>query len=220
MQALGLLGLLMQPLVTLRGLLGLLLQPLGLLVRRHNLCHNWVIYCRTLYTPLLSMRGCFFQAKVWFGMLGTTGGTLLKPKLQQRVYGKSDDNISNGLGLLRGLLVLVGFSSHGEAHKGREVRPGPDRPPPCPLFVLADAWGCQHQLCAAGYHAGRQGGAAGLRKVAGASSSRVLACGDTSEEAIEHLKIFFTDYQLGILSLHLSASIWLAFFVVRVSCKF
>eukprot|EP00983_Pelagomonas_calceolata_P016776 528313-Pelagomonas_calceolata.AAC.6 len=37
---------------------------------------------------------------------------------------------------------------------------------------------------AAGCHAGRQGGAAGLRKVAGAYSSQVFACGDTSEEAI------------------------------------
>eukprot|EP00983_Pelagomonas_calceolata_P029416 921653-Pelagomonas_calceolata.AAC.1 len=73
-------------------------------------------------------------------------GTLLKPKLQQRVCGKPASNISSSLGLLQGFLVLVKFSLHGEAHKGREVRPGPNRPPPCPLFVLDDAWGCQHQL--------------------------------------------------------------------------
>eukprot|EP00983_Pelagomonas_calceolata_P095008 1157954-Pelagomonas_calceolata.AAC.2 len=32
--------------------------------------------------------------------------------------------------------------SHGQAHKSREVWLGLDRPPPCLLFVLVDAWGC------------------------------------------------------------------------------
>eukprot|EP00983_Pelagomonas_calceolata_P023208 731103-Pelagomonas_calceolata.AAC.1 len=34
---------------------------------------------------------------------------------------------------------------------------------------------------AAGCHAGRQGGATGLRKVAGAKNSRMFACGGTIE---------------------------------------
>ncbi|KAF5836310.1 hypothetical protein DUNSADRAFT_6140 [Dunaliella salina] len=39
---------------------------------------------------------------------------------------------------------LLKFSVR-EARITREVWPSPNRPPPRPLFVLADAWGCQHQ---------------------------------------------------------------------------
>eukprot|EP00983_Pelagomonas_calceolata_P107742 1159381-Pelagomonas_calceolata.AAC.11 len=73
------------------------------------------------------------------------GENLLRPKLQQRVCEKSVGNIASD-GLLRGPLMLVGFGPRGEVHKSREIQPGPDRPPPCLLFVLADAWGCQQKL--------------------------------------------------------------------------
>eukprot|EP00983_Pelagomonas_calceolata_P091256 1157521-Pelagomonas_calceolata.AAC.9 len=65
------------------------------------------------------------------------GGNLLRPKLQQRVFRKSAGNIASDSGSLRRPL-LVGFWPCGEAHKSREVQPGPDRPPQCLLFVLAD----------------------------------------------------------------------------------
>eukprot|EP00983_Pelagomonas_calceolata_P044511 1139331-Pelagomonas_calceolata.AAC.2 len=76
-----------------------------------------------------------------------------------------------------------------EAHKSREVRPGPDRPPPCSLFVLDNAWGCQQQqhmnffsnffsnfFDDADCNARRQGGAAGFRKIPGANLSKVFVC--------------------------------------------
>eukprot|EP00983_Pelagomonas_calceolata_P005546 181126-Pelagomonas_calceolata.AAC.1 len=54
-------------------------------------------------------------------------------------------------------------------------------PTPGVLSINSDAAGC---------HAGRQGRAAGLRKVAGANFSRVLACGNASEEVIQVLLMF------------------------------
>eukprot|EP00983_Pelagomonas_calceolata_P087176 1156896-Pelagomonas_calceolata.AAC.23 len=30
---------------------------------RHNLCHKWVMLCRTVLNPLLSMSGCWFRAR-------------------------------------------------------------------------------------------------------------------------------------------------------------
>ena len=67
------------------------------------------------------------------------GGTLLRPKLQECLFGKPAGNIASDFGLSRGPLMLVGLSSHGQACIPRKLWPGPDRPPPRPLFVLADA---------------------------------------------------------------------------------
>eukprot|EP00983_Pelagomonas_calceolata_P090430 1157419-Pelagomonas_calceolata.AAC.6 len=66
------------------------------------------------------------------------------------------------------------FSSQTDAQKqGGLARP--DRPPPCLLFVLADARGCQQQLDEADCNAGRQRGAAGLHKSRPLSSALLLA---------------------------------------------
>eukprot|EP00983_Pelagomonas_calceolata_P049410 1141511-Pelagomonas_calceolata.AAC.1 len=121
-------------------------------------------------------------------------GALLKPKLQQRVCGKPAGNIAIFLWLLRGPLVLVGFSSHGEAHKSREVQPGPYRPsvpavcPPMPGFpsIYFDAAGC---------HAGRQGRAAGLRKVVGAFNFESFACARNSDWINLMLMKHFTNHR-------------------------
>eukprot|EP00983_Pelagomonas_calceolata_P093205 1157751-Pelagomonas_calceolata.AAC.8 len=49
--------------------------------------------------------------------LSTNDKPRLRPKLQQRVCGKPADNIASDFGFLQGPLVLVGYSSPGEAHK-------------------------------------------------------------------------------------------------------
>ncbi|KAF5832727.1 hypothetical protein DUNSADRAFT_11277 [Dunaliella salina] len=46
---------------------------LKLLVRRHNLCQIWVIYCRTLSNPLLSGGSCFFGSEDLSGLLVVSG---------------------------------------------------------------------------------------------------------------------------------------------------